>query len=103
MRESIRFNGSVVCCPQFAFFYSVLVAWVLLLAGPSRAATLPAPDQSGVPHILVVMMENRSFDHIMGWLPGADGRQSGLSYPDRSGTAHATYPLAPDFQGCGHP
>ncbi len=24
------------------------------------------------------MMENRSFDHYLGWLPGADGRQAGL-------------------------
>ena len=26
------------------------------------------------------MMENRSFDHFLGWLPGADGRQAGLQY-----------------------
>ena len=24
-------------------------------------------------------MENRSFDHLLGWLPGADGKQAGLS------------------------
>ena len=28
------------------------------------------------------MMENRSFDHILGWLPGADGKQAGLTYVD---------------------
>ena len=49
------------------------------------------------------MMENRSFDHFLGWLPSADGKQAGLTYIDRDGTAHATYPLAPDYQGCGHP
>ena len=27
-------------------------------------------------------MENRSFDHFLGWLPGADGRQAGLTYHD---------------------
>ncbi len=48
-------------------------------------------------------MENRSFDHLLGWVPGADGRQAGLSYSDRAGAAHATHALAPDFQGCGHP
>jgi len=47
-------------------------------------------------------MENRSFDHLLGWLPGADGRQAGLSYVDRDGASHETYPLAPDYQGCGH-
>jgi len=50
-----------------------------------------------------VMMENRSFDHFLGWLPQADGRQAGLTYVDAAGAAHATHPLAPDYQGCGHP
>jgi phospholipase C len=49
------------------------------------------------------MMENRSFDHLMGWLPNADGQQSGLTYKDNLGIAHQTYPLAPDYTGCGHP
>lgn len=62
---------------------------------------LPAPAASGIDHIVVVTMENRSFDHFLGWLPGADGRQAGLSYTDRAGVSHPTYPLAPDFQGCG--
>ena len=56
-----------------------------------------------VQHIIVVMMENRSFDHLLGWLPGANGRQAGLSYKDRQGVFHPTHPLAPDFQGLGHP
>lgn len=63
---------------------------------------LPDPGASGIEHVVVVMMENRSFDHFLGWLPGADGRQAGLTYFDGAGVAHATYPLAPDFQGCGH-
>src|SRR5579859_5619482 len=67
-----------------------------------RPATLPAPDTSGVDHVVVVTMENRSFDHFLGWLPGADGRQEGLRYSDHSGQNHPTYALAPDFQGCGH-
>lgn len=64
---------------------------------------LPRPQQSGIDRIVVVMMENRSFDHMLGWVPGADGRQAGLSYADASGVESATYPLAPDYQGCGHP
>src|SRR5260370_41688806 len=47
-------------------------------------------------------MENRSFDHILGWLPGADGRQAGLAYPDKNGVKHPTYHLT-TFQGGGHP
>src|SRR5215813_122003 len=63
--------------------------------------TLPDPQRSGIQHIVVVMMENRSFDHFLGWLPGADGRQAGLRYPDAAGVVHETHDLAPDFQGCG--
>jgi phospholipase C len=68
-----------------------------------NTGTLPAPQESGIDHIVTVMMENRSFDHFFGWLPGANGRQAGLSYADNSGAAHMTYWLAPDYTGCGHP
>ena len=64
--------------------------------------TLPDPASSGIDHIVVLCMENRSFDHILGWLPGANGRQAGLSYPDRNGALKPTYHLG-TFQGCGHP
>src|SRR3989454_7108487 len=60
------------------------------------------PEASGIEHVILVMMENRSFDHFLGWLPQADGRQAGLTYFDPAGIGHDTYPLAPDFQGCGH-
>src|SRR5262245_58109720 len=54
-----------------------------------------------IEHIVVVMMENRSFDHFLGWHPHADGRQAGLTYLDRDGKKQHTFALAPDFQGCG--
>ena len=47
------------------------------------------------------MMENRSFDHFLGWLPGADGHQAGLVFADGTGVAHSTYHLS-EFQGCGY-
>jgi phospholipase C len=52
-------------------------------------------------HVVLVMMENRSFDHFLGWLPNAEGRQSGLTYTNAGGQAFPTWPLAPFFQGCG--
>jgi phospholipase C len=64
--------------------------------------SLPRPSQAGIEHIVVVMMENRSFDHLLGWLPRADGKQAGLKYTDSKGRTHSTHRLAPDFQGCGH-
>jgi phospholipase C len=72
------------------------------LAARAASVQLPAPARSGLDHIVVVMLENRSFDHLLGWLPNADGRQEGLSYLDVGGAAHSTYSLAPDFQGCGY-
>src|SRR6202789_1460628 len=65
-------------------------------------ASLPSPDLSGIEHVVVVMMENRSFDHLLGWMPNANGRQAGLEYPDNNGALHATYRLT-DFVGCAHP
>lgn len=67
-----------------------------------QANTLPAPSDAPFDTVVVLMMENRSFDHVLGWLPGANGKQEGLSYPDKDGVAHATWPLGPDFQGCAY-
>jgi phospholipase C len=61
---------------------------------------LPSPERSGIDHIVLVTMENRSFDHFLGWLPLADGKQAGLQYADKQGVLHSTHPLAPDYQGC---
>ena len=66
------------------------------------AAVAAAPSRPRFDHVVVVMMENRSFDHLLGWMPGADGRQAGLTFLDAAGAPHATHALAPDFQGCGH-
>lgn len=69
----------------------------------AASSSLPSPASSGIEHIVLVTMENRSFDHFLGWLPHANGKQAGLSYPNLNGGHSATYPLAPDYQGCGHP
>ena len=62
---------------------------------------LPSPRNMPIDTFVVLMMENRSFDHYFGSFPGADGKNKGLSYPDGHGKRHRTHPLAPDFQGCG--
>jgi phospholipase C len=70
---------------------------------PAEATSrLPAPSGSGIEHIVVLMMENRSFDHYLGWLPGADGKQAGLTFVDRDGVSRRTHHLT-DYQGCSHP
>jgi phospholipase C len=63
---------------------------------------LPAPEASKIEHVIVVMMENRSFDHLLGWLPGANGKQEGLKYKDSTGESHPTTRLT-TFVGCAHP
>ena len=65
-----------------------------------RRRPLPSPRNMPVDTFVVLMMENRSFDHYLGWLPGADGRQAGLTYLDKQGVPHQTRRWSPDFQGC---
>jgi phospholipase C len=76
-----------------------------VLAEAARRTRNPIPSPRNLPldTIVVLMMENRSFDHYLGWLPGADGRQAGLVYRDAAGAAHRTHRLTGDFQGCAHP
>ena len=79
--------------------------FLTILAEVSRRTRVNVPSPRNLPldTIVVLMMENRSFDHYLGWLPGADGRQSGLTYRDAAGNPHDTHRLTPDFQGCAHP
>jgi len=78
------------------------VSSLLLLTAPPAFAkstdqqSLPPRATARIEHIVVVMLENRSFDHRRGWLPTADARQTALSYPDEQGNRHPPAPLAPD-------
>ncbi len=66
-----------------------------------RAAAVPSPRNLPIDTFVVLMMENRSFDHYLGWLPGADGRQAGLRFTDSQGHAYSTHRLRDNYQGCG--
>jgi phospholipase C len=81
----------------------LFVAVPLTFAKPKDKHDLPPRATAGVDHIIVVMMENRSFDHLLGWHPTADAMQDGLAYPDKTGTLQPTFELASDYQGCAHP
>ena len=84
------------------FLTTVASATTLGVSGglASEQTGLPKPGDAPFDTVVVLMMENRSFDHLLGWLPGANGRQAGLSYADESGVTHPTWPVAPDYQGC---
>src|SRR5688572_32570485 len=89
---------------------SILPADLLLQeAAAAKRSKLPSPSQMPIDHFVVVMMENRSFDHYFGWL-GQTGLVDGLqdtSYLDPAGNAiatrHASSMGAAEWQGCGHP
>jgi phospholipase C len=77
-----------------------------IAAGSSPLQNEKAFEVTGQPnieHVVLVMMENRSFDHLLGWLPNANGKQAGLSFPNKSGGTNTTHELAPDFTGCSYP
>ena len=67
----------------------------------SAAPALSPNGSEGIEHVVMLMMENRSFDHFLSWLPGADGRHD-MIYQSTDGNYYPNYPLAPDFQGCGY-
>ena len=61
-----------------------------------------APGLDNLKHIVVLMMENRSFDHMLGSLTAVnskiDGVKAGLGNPDTTGAVVAPQALA-EFQG----
>jgi phospholipase C len=75
---------------------------LLSQAVANASTTVRADGSRGIKHIVVLMMENRSFDHFLGWLPGADGRHDLRFVSAVDGNTYPNYPLAPDFQGCGY-
>lgn len=75
---------------------------------PVPPSTLPAdPADCPVEHIGVLMMENRSFDTYLGWLPGSRGFLDlglDLSYTDpATGETGSPTHWAPRYRRGGHP
>jgi phospholipase C len=74
----------------------------------ARSSGLPAPRNLPVDHFVVLMMENRSFDHYFGWVGEADGSQQ-QSYTDPAGNSVPTRHFSTlgsggmEYKGCGHP
>ncbi|HET7545334.1 MAG TPA: alkaline phosphatase family protein [Polyangiaceae bacterium] len=102
-RTSTLIGAAIACAALSATACGSYEADATSSIEPLATTASVTPSASGISHVVVVMMENRSFDHFLGWLPGADGRQAGLSYADRDGILHTTHPLAPDYRGCAHP
>ena len=69
---------------------------------------LPSPRNIPIDHFVILMMENRSFDHYFGWLPSADSEQHetyvnelGQRVPTRHFSTLGTGGI--QYKGCGHP
>jgi phospholipase C len=83
-----------------------------ILAEAAEAAAarsgLPAPRNVPIDHFVVLMMENRSFDHYFGWVAEADGIQN-QSFTDPTGQSVPTRHFSTlgsggmEYKGCGHP
>ena len=70
---------------------------------------LPSPRNTPIDHFVILMMENRSFDHYFGWTAGqADATQHQI-YRDPQGRRVATRHASTlgsggvEWKGCGHP
>lgn len=81
------------------------------LAGMATGCAPPSPYaedllrrgpgmEAGIDHIVVVMMENRSYDHLLGWLPGGNSAPQDQTYLDDAGVEHARYRY-PNWASCG--
>ncbi len=55
----------------------------------SSAQTQVKLAQSHIPHVIVVMQENRSFDQYLGTFPGAEGIPQGVCVPNQPGVPAA--------------
>ncbi len=66
----------------------------------SAPQTLGNPKDAPFEHVVLLMMENRSFDHLLGWMPGVNGKQAGLMFPDGKGLMVPTAALRTNTQQC---
>jgi phospholipase C len=99
-----EFLARTAAAAGLAGMASVLPADTLIAEAAKRAVRRPFPSPRNLPidTFVVLMMENRSFDHYFGWHPRSDSRNEGLTYPSLDGSQRfPTHRLTPDFQGCG--
>jgi phospholipase C len=80
---------------RFAHVFAVLLAAAVFAGCGAGSAGVEAPraDRAPIDHVIVLFLENRSFDHLFGTYPGADGlgnyhgKQAG-----KDGVTYATLP-----------
>jgi phospholipase C len=68
---------------------------------PARAVPKPVRGLEKIDHIIVIYLENRSFDHLYGMFPGADGLANAASAAPQADTSGKPFALLPAFSS--HP
>ncbi len=58
------------------------------------------PNDAPFDHVVVLTLNGRSFDHLLGWLADARGRRHGLTYRDVDGALQKTWDLEVDDEAC---
>jgi len=74
----------------------------------ARSNPLPSPRNLPIDHFVILMMENRSFDHYFGWGSAFADATQDMKYLDpdtgqKVPTQHASVMGESQWQGCGHP
>src|SRR3954447_9141112 len=73
----------------------------------TRRNPLPSARNVEIDHFVILMMENRSYDHYFGWLTGVSDATQHQSYKNPAGqsvaTRHASWMGKAEWQGCDHP
>lgn len=84
------------------FFVSILVLLIagLPYAGCKKSELPPLPKEANkIKHVVVIYLENHSFDNLYGQFPGADGlsnaSSSNITQVDASGTPYTFLPSIP--------
>lgn len=82
-------SGAAVDRRQFLRLSGAAAGTALLPASIAKALAIPANNRSGtirdVEHVVILMQENRSFDHYFGTLPGVRGFGDRFTIPQASG------------------
>ena len=70
----------VLCVLSFLFLAFIAIGCGGVTGASSSPTPTPSPTNQGVPikNVIVVIMQNRSFDHLFGTFPGANGIRPGV-------------------------
>jgi phospholipase C len=90
----VKWAGAIVLA-------AVVVAGGVSASTGQRRPSAPPPGIHKIKHVVMIVQENRSFDHYFGTYPGADGIPAGVCVPSPRGGCIRPYHLAKDRNAGG--